>query len=85
MNQAQNLQLEFQKGFQERMANQLTGMNMPTRDDVLQIGEDLRVLDARMARMEDKLDQLLGGDESPLPSKSTSPPRTKKPPTDKEQ
>ena len=59
MNQMQGLQIEFQKNFRDSMANQLTSMNMPSRDDVLQIGEDIRVLDARLGRMEDKLNQLI--------------------------
>ncbi len=85
MNQAQNLQLEFQKNFKETMATQLTGMNMPSRDDVLQIGEDIRVLDARIGRIEDKLDRLLVSDKgSSATSKSKGPPRTKKPPVKKE-
>lgn len=85
MNQMQGLQIEFQKNFRDSMANQLTSMNMPSRDDILQIGEDIRVLDARLGRMEDKLNQLLGNEGSSGTSKKSGPPRTKQPPEKKEQ
>lgn len=85
MNQFQSSQLEFQKSFRDSMANQLRGMHMPSRDDVLRVGEDIRVLDTRLGRMEDKLDRLLGKEGSSATSKRSGPPRTKKPPEKKEQ
>jgi len=80
LNQMQGAQLEFQRGFGELMTRQLANLNMPSRDDVLRLGEDLQGLDRRMARIEASLQKLTetAGDSSGQ-SKSM-PPRTKKAP-----
>ncbi|MCB1645056.1 MAG: hypothetical protein KDI36_06365 [Pseudomonadales bacterium] len=79
MNQMQNLQLEFQRAFGEIMARQLASFNMPSREDVLQLSEDVRELDRRLARIETTLRKLLPeGSNEGAPRKS--PPRTRKPP-----
>ena len=52
MNQMQNLQLEFQKGFGELMAKQLANFNLPSREDVLQLSEDVRDINRRLGRIE---------------------------------
>jgi BMFP domain-containing protein YqiC len=79
MNEMQKLQLELQKTFKDVMAAQLINMNMPSRSDVLQISEDIRQLDLRMARIEDKLSATLGHNEHDAARRS--PPRTKRPPS----
>lgn len=78
MNEMQKLQLEFQKSFRDAMAAQLLNMNMPSRDDIMQIAEDVRQLDFRLARIEDKLNAVSGNNEPK--SHRRSPPRTKTPP-----
>ena len=45
MNQMQNFQLEFQRGFGELMAKQLANFNLPSREDILQLSEDVRDID----------------------------------------
>ena len=78
MNQVQQLQLEFQRTFKDAMASQLLNFNMPSRDDLMQLSENVREIDARLARIEEKL-TLVTGNQTPA-GKRKSPPRTKKPP-----
>ncbi len=75
MNEMQKAQLTYQKGVTDNMAQQLATLNMPTRDDVLQLAEAVRQLDRRMERIEDKL---VLNDEPP--AKRNKPARTRKPP-----
>ncbi len=80
INQMQKMQLDIQRIFGEAMARQLANFNMPSRDDILELSENVRELDRRVARMEGMLRQLqpAGGNEPPVRRKT--PPRTKKPP-----
>jgi len=78
MNQVQRAQLTAQKAFADFLSQQWTNMNLPTREDVVQIGESLRALDARVERVEQMLQRLTQGDSS---AARTGPPRTKKPPS----
>ena len=55
MNQLQDLQLTMQKRFNEAMAEQLSHFNIPSRDDILQLGEAVHALDKRVARVESLL------------------------------
>jgi len=77
----QSAQLEFQKGFAELMAGQLANMNMPSREDVLQISEDIQALDRRMARIETSLHKLTQTTDSPSRQTGKKTPRTKKAPS----
>ena len=80
MNQMQQLQLQMQQQFKDVMANQLINFNMPSRDDILEIQENLRAIDNRMARIEERLSAAVGRNEpGNMPRKS--PPRTRKPPS----
>jgi hypothetical protein len=79
MNQMQNFQLEFQRGFGELMAKQLANFNFPTREDVLQLSEDVRDIDRRLGRIETAIRKLAPEDSSGSSPKRKSPPRTKKP------
>ena len=79
MNQFQKLQLQMQTQFKEAITDQLRNVNMPSRDDVLQIGENVRMLNDRLTRMEEKLDQLLDPEGQRVATKRPSPPRTKTP------
>ena len=79
MNQLQKLQLEMQTRFKEAITDQLQNINMPSRDDVLQIGENVRMLNDRLGRMEEKLDLLLDPEGQRVVTKRPSPPRTKRP------
>ncbi len=80
MNQAQKYQLEFQRSFSEAMAKQLANFNMPSRDDVITVSEQLRDIDARLREIE----KLLGKNsvaEKPPAAKRKRPARTRKPPS----
>ncbi|MCB1693521.1 MAG: hypothetical protein KDI19_12210 [Pseudomonadales bacterium] len=78
MNQLQKLQLEFQKNFRDAMANQLVMMNIPSRDDLLNLAEQVRSLDDRMARIEAALSRLASAGENE--PKRRGPARTRRPP-----
>ena len=82
MNRFQDLQLGLQKRFNEAMAQQLSNLNLPSRDDVLRLGESVRALDRRLTRIEALLvRQSPGADEANRPKKG--PPRTKRPPSER--
>ena len=79
LNQMQSLQLEFQRNFGDFMSKQLANLNMPSRDDVLMLSEDLRSIDRRLAHVERSLDKLLQKDGTKRPLRQ-GPARTRKPP-----
>ncbi len=79
MNQMQTMQLEMQRRFAELMARQLKTLNMPTREDVLRIGEMVKGLDERLARLE----KALAPEHAAPPPPRKNPPRTKQPPSRK--
>lgn len=71
----------FQRLLAEGMQRYLTFVNMPSRTDVIGLGEMLRVIEARLARIEDSL--LIGADVSGLDRGHVpfeEPARTRRPP-----
>jgi hypothetical protein len=82
MNQLQDLQLSMQKRFNEAMAEQLANFNIPSRDDILQLGEAVHALDKRVARVESLLAKKTKKKKKKAESSARSgPPRTKQPPS----
>ncbi|MFU8815460.1 MAG: poly(R)-hydroxyalkanoic acid synthase subunit PhaE [Pseudomonadales bacterium] len=81
MNQFQNMQLTLQKGFAEVMAKQLAAVNLPSREDVLRVGEAVHELDMRVARMERKLEEIALAVGVEPERRKQGPPRTKRPPS----
>ena len=95
MNQLQDLQLTMQKRFNEAMAEQLSHFNIPSRDDILQLGEAVHALDKRVARIESLLAKQASKDAKKSAKKNkkkksagaeastarTGPPRTKQAPS----
>jgi anion-transporting ArsA/GET3 family ATPase len=82
MNQLQDLQLSMQKHFNEAMAEQLSNFNIPSRDDILQLGEAVHALDKRVARVESLLvKQAKKKKKKSKASARSGPPRTKQPPS----
>jgi len=82
MNQLQDLQLGMQKRFNEAMAHQLTTLNLPSRDDILRLGESIRGLDKRLSSIEETLTRLAEkSGKKKNKHKRTGPPRTKLPPS----
>jgi hypothetical protein len=80
MNQLQDLQLTMQKRFNEAMGQQLSNFNIPSRDDILRLGESVRSLESRLTRIEN----MLGTEASaPAPTTTNRPPRTRRPPSER--
>lgn len=80
MNQMQQLHLEWQKNFRDLMAGYLQNMNMPSRDDVLQLGDEIRELNDRLVQIEEHVKKLAGESGHPGQAARKRPPRTRKPP-----
>lgn len=78
MNQFQNVQLNMQKRFNESMAQHLTNLNMPSRDDILRLGESIRAVEQRLASIEASLGTK---NTKSAQGKRKRPPRTKLPPS----
>jgi hypothetical protein len=83
MNQFQDLQLSMQKRFNEAMTEQLATFNVPSRDDILRLGESIRGLDKRLSKIEVLLSkQAKKGSKGKKGKKARGgPPRTKQPPS----
>jgi len=81
MNQMQGMQIEFQKRFGELMSRQLSNLNMPSRDEVIKISEDLRAIDRRLSRIERALDRLASNADGASTARPKGPARTRKPPS----
>ena len=80
MNQFQNMQMEYQKSFSDAMAQQLSSFNMPSRDDVVSMSEQLTQIDLRLSRIEKALEKSTADPAKPS-AKRKAPARTKKPPS----
>lgn len=80
MNQMQKVQLDMQRVFGDAMAKQLANFNMPSRDDILELTENLREVDRRVARVESMLRKMQPEGDNNSPSHRKSPPRTKQAP-----
>ena len=78
MNQFQNLQLAMQKRFNEAMAQHLLNLNMPSRDDILRLGESIRAVEKRLASIETTLAKKKKKTDK---TGGKKPPRTKLPPS----
>jgi len=78
MNQFQNVQLAMQKRFNEAMAQHLLNLNMPSRDDILRLGESIRSVEKRLASIETTLAKKKKKSDQGSRKK---PPRTKLPPS----
>ena len=76
MNEFQKSQLAAQRMFAENMTQVLTNMNMPTREDLLRVGEAVQAIDRRLERIEEQLSV-----KTAKQSAAKRPPRTKKPAT----
>jgi polyhydroxyalkanoic acid synthase PhaR subunit len=81
MNQLQNLQLSVQKAVAEVIGKQLAAVNVPSREDVLQIGQAVHELEMRLARVEHKLDEVAQASGIETARRKQGPPRTKRPPS----
>jgi len=82
MNQVQRLQLELQRRFNQHVAEQLANFNVPSREDVIRLGETLRDVESRLGRIErllkDMAEPAVAGSN---PARPAGPPRTRQPPS----
>ena len=79
MNPLQDIQLSMQKRFNEAMAQQLSTLNIPSRDDILRLGENVMSLDKRLSSIEELLSS-----QTPAKSRPSGPPRTRRAPSERE-
>jgi polyhydroxyalkanoic acid synthase PhaR subunit len=73
------LYLGVQKSINESLGRALTGLNVPSRDDVAELGQRLAAIDERLARIETMLERGDPAANRPAPERRR-PPRTRKPP-----
>ena len=78
MNQAQQGQLAAQKAIADCTTKQMHSLNIPSRDDVVRLGESVRKLDQRLEGIEQVLSKLVSGMDQEQPINRAK--RTKQPP-----
>ncbi|MGI8927580.1 MAG: poly(R)-hydroxyalkanoic acid synthase subunit PhaE [Tepidiformaceae bacterium] len=83
MGRFMDVYLNAQKTMSDTMGRYLTAMNLPSRADVLTLGDRLSNIEERLALFEGKLDGLRAGGgaapKSPAQASRPRPARTKKP------
>ena len=72
------LYLGVQKNVNETLGRALTGMNVPNRDDVVELGHRLSAIEERLARIETLIERSTG--VSAASPERRRPPRTRNPP-----
>lgn len=77
MGRFMDVYLNMQKTMNETMGRYFQAINVPTRDDVVALGQRLSQIEDRLARMEDAL---RASSQAPAAPAAPRPPRTKKPP-----
>ena len=76
MNEMQKAQLQYQRGMSELMAQQLASLNMPSREDIIELMDMLRQMDQRLEKIETRM----ALNDKPKSSRAR-PKRTKQPPS----
>jgi hypothetical protein len=73
--------VSMQKNTGEALERYFTALSLPTRSDVVELGQRLSLIESRLAAMEAILGRVAGGGASAGGSSTTAPrpPRTKKP------
>ena len=86
MGQFMDVYLNMQKSMNEVMGRYLSSINLPTRNDILALGERLSVIEDGLGKIESSLAALratgpakAAGTTSPDATAAPRPPRTKKP------
>ena len=81
INGVTNLSLALQQQIQEHMSRVLATVNLPSREEVAELGVTLRQVDERLSRIEALLAGLGGaGAQATSTPERPRPPRTRKPP-----
>ena len=82
MGRMMDMQLTMQKNLNETMGQYFAALNMPSRTDVLSLGNRLTEIEERLTGIEDALRTLTPEPKRAEPATAVAmPPRTKKPPT----
>tara|TARA_R110000868_G_scaffold20217_2_gene85785 strand:- start:2824 stop:3219 length:396 start_codon:yes stop_codon:yes gene_type:complete len=76
-NSANSLSIRLKKGMSDQLGRRMALLNVPSRDDIVALGERLMTMDERLVRIEKALSRLVPPDPAVIPA---GPPRTKKPP-----
>lgn len=92
MGQFMDLYLNMQRTMSEGMGRYFTALNVPSRNDVLGLGERLSAIERQLAAITMRLDAMAASNAAPASeanvdtkaSAPARPPRTKKPPTKKD-
>jgi polyhydroxyalkanoic acid synthase PhaR subunit len=81
MGQMMDMFLNAQKGMSDVMGRAFTGLNLPTRTDVLSLGNRLTDIEERLSAIEGALKGRAGPEPTPPPAAAEirKPARTKKP------
>ena len=88
MGQLMDAFLNTQKSLNEGIGRMLASMNLPSRSDVLSVGERVAALEDRIVLLAEKVDALsraIAATDDSTPAKAAArkrPTRTKKPPTE---
>lgn len=72
------LYLGVQKNVNETLGRALSGMNVPNRDDVAELGQRLSTIEERLAHIETLIER--GAGVTAATAERRGPPRTRKPP-----
>ena len=76
INQMQKTRLQAQKSFGDLVSQQLETLNVPSREDVVRLAENVRKMDRRLERIESALTKLVPEEQT---VKANRPRRTRKP------
>ena len=73
--------VSMQKNMTEGMERYFTALSLPTRSDVVDLGQRLSIIESRLLAIENSLAKMAGPEESASHSRvaTARPPRTKKP------
>jgi hypothetical protein len=82
MGRMMDVYLNMQKSMNEAMGRYFSAMNLPTRTDVLGLGNRLSEIEDRLAAIERAVAKLAPGEGAAVAKEpGAKPPRTKKPPS----
>ena len=81
MNQAMGMSVRMQHAMGEIMGRYLTAMNMPSRADLVAIGERLQGVEDQLGRLTAMVERMSAGPSADAIKPYAGPPRTKRPST----
>jgi hypothetical protein len=79
MNRMMGAQVDFQKSFGDLISRYLVSLNLPSRSEMVEIGERLGAIETSIERIATTLDRIAGTPSGA--ATAARPPRTKQPPS----